>query len=627
MIVLIAGPTLLIYVLILGLAGTSLYRQSKAEAERAMTRLAANYSARLDTHLREASRVAETAARAMTFADRLSDEEIYELLERNVSQLPLVYGAAIAFEPGTRKPAGQLFAPYVCRSQSGLRRVNIDRSVYDWYGDPRYTWYSEPKRLGRGVWSAPYFDEGAGSILMSTYSAPFFRDGNVAGVCTVDIDLPNMRESVGREIHQTLDFVILDADGRFVFHPDPTRIMARTVLDYATDSGQVGLASIVSNMLSGNSGSAWIEAWDDDREIGVFYSPVRSTGWVFACRMPQSEVLEGAQRQLLLGASALVAALLLTALCIYVVAGRISAPIVGLKEKVLQVSKGNLDARSDEAAATDELRTLASSFNQMTADLRGHVDRLAIEQSARQRIERDLDIAREIQRGLLPATTLELSGYEIAGWSKPAEKTGGDYYDWIAHPDGPVLISLADVSGHGVGPALVTAVCRAYARAGFNSGQNLDALLGRLNDLLFADLPRGRFVTYAALLLDPQTHRAQYISAGHGPSFRFILSRNSLVECESAEMPLGIVENTEFAPPMEFSFEPGDSILLVTDGLFEWANESGELYGLPRLRQAIKDLAKAQPADMIKGLYDRALAFAGHARQEDDITMVVLRRT
>ena len=120
MILLIAGPALVIYVLILGIAAFSQYRQSKQEVELSMTRLAASYSSRFDGKLRDVARIADTTARFLDTGVQISDEVIYELLEDNVKQTPLVYGSCLAFEPGTRRPAGELFAPYVYRGQGRL---------------------------------------------------------------------------------------------------------------------------------------------------------------------------------------------------------------------------------------------------------------------------------------------------------------------------------------------------------------------------------------------------------------------------------------------------------------------------------------------------------------------------
>jgi len=632
MILWIVGPALVIYLLILGLSAVSQYRQSKREVEQAMTRLAGSYASRLDGYLRETSRIATTAARFFETGAAISDETVYSLLEDNVKQSPLVYGSALAFEPGTRRAADELFAPYVCRDGDTFRRMNIDQSVYDWYRDPKYTWYSRPKELGRGVWSEPYFDEGAGNILMSTYSAPFNRQGaeglaGFGGVCTVDIDLPRLRETVGREIDAELDFVILSSDGRYVFHPDASRIMKQTIFEELSATGRGRLAPAALQFIEAESGGAWIDGWESDEPLGVFHARIPSTGWSFVARVPTANLLADVRQRTLTNVAALLATLLLLCAAIYYVAGRIAAPITALERGVMKVSGGDLDARIDESSSTVEIHNLAGSFNRMTADLRSTVDRLAIEKTERKRIEHDLDVARRIQEGLLPTAKPDLADYDVAGWSRAANATGGDYYDWQRLPDGRVLVSLADVSGHGIGPALVAAVCRAYARASVAaSDRELAQIVNRLNDLLVVDMPDGRFVTFAGVLLDHEHNRAQMISAGHGPLFRCIRSNGDLFESNADGLPLGLISDGEYAPSDAFSLETGDSILLVTDGLFEWTREGGEAYGLDRLRESIRRFASLEADELISALYGEAREFAGGADQGDDVTIVVVRR-
>jgi serine phosphatase RsbU (regulator of sigma subunit) len=262
----------------------------------------------------------------------------------------------------------------------------------------------------------------------------------------------------------------------------------------------------------------------------------------------------------------------------------------------------------------------------MTTDLRGHVKRLADEQAARQRIERDLDIAREIQRGLLPTRNPVVQGFEIAGWSLPADKTGGDYYDWQTLADGRTLVSLADVSGHGVGPALVTAVCRAYARASFATGRNVAELTDQLNQLLIADLPADRFVTFAAALLDPTRSEVDLISAGHGPILHYRACDRSVSEFGANDVPLGISPGADYAPSLRINLEPGDMLLIVTDGFFEWMRPDGEQFGVERLRQAVIDGAESPLEKFIVGVYEKVKAFAQDTPQADDVTAVVMRR-
>jgi phosphoserine phosphatase len=153
-------------------------------------------------------------------------------------------------------------------------------------------------------------------------------------------------------------------------------------------------------------------------------------------------------------------------------------------------------------------------------------------------------------------------------------------------------------------------------------GKSLD----RINALLSADMPDGRFVTFVGVLLDPATHGAQMVSAGHGPLFRCIASHGELVESGADGIPFGLLPDSEYGPVNEFSLAPGDSVLLVTDGLFEWTNAAGESYGLERLRESILKLSDESAADIIRGLFDGARSFIGDLPQEDDVTIVVVRR-
>ena len=166
-----------------------------------------------------------------------------------------------------------------------------------------------------------------------------------------------------------------------------------------------------------------------------------------------------------------------------------------------------------------------------------------------------------------------MPGYDIAGWSRAADKTGGDYFDWQVLPDGRVLISLADVTGHGIGPALMAAVCRAYARA-TTQEEDLGRYMDRLNQLLMDDMPEGRFITFVGVLIDPESHQVQMISAGHGPLFRCVHANGELIESGADGVPLGLIPQNEYGTATKFSLDPGDSVLLITDGLFEWPNAS-----------------------------------------------------
>ncbi|MGB3049655.1 MAG: PP2C family protein-serine/threonine phosphatase [Polyangiales bacterium] len=244
------------------------------------------------------------------------------------------------------------------------------------------------------------------------------------------------------------------------------------------------------------------------------------------------------------------------------------------------------------------------------------------------KIERDLDIAREIQRGLLPKQPPVALGFEIEGWSRPADQTGGDYFDWMTLPNGRTLIALADVTGHGIGPALIVAVCRAYMRAAAVSEEGaLVSAIARVNDLLYLDIPDERFVTAAVGVLCPDANEMSLVSAGQGPLFFYHAATGEVENWPADEMPLGIAPDVKFETARDVHFEEDDALILVTDGFFEWANSAGEQYGMTRLEAFVGANASKKPTAFIEALHADVVAHAEGEVQPDDLTVVVVRRS
>lgn len=251
------------------------------------------------------------------------------------------------------------------------------------------------------------------------------------------------------------------------------------------------------------------------------------------------------------------------------------------------------------------------------------------EQQIRQkdRLEHDLLIARKIQQDLLPKHGPDALGFDIAGWNRPADETGGDYYDWMSLPDGRVAVTIADATGHGIGPALIVAVCRAYFRASRHEPDPIERMVARVNRLLNDDLSDGRFVTAAVGILDPQRGRLQLYSAGHGPMLYFD-AQDRVVHCWNADdLPLGILAESTGGKSRTIDMKTGDALVLITDGLFEASNLSGELFGIERLTDAIAAHASGESRSLIEQVRNQVDQFASGQPACDDLTMLVVKRT
>ncbi|HEY0366522.1 MAG TPA: PP2C family protein-serine/threonine phosphatase, partial [Pyrinomonadaceae bacterium] len=243
-----------------------------------------------------------------------------------------------------------------------------------------------------------------------------------------------------------------------------------------------------------------------------------------------------------------------------------------------------------------------------------------------EKINHDLEIARSIQQDLLPTKPPQLDHFEIAGWNQPADQTGGDYFDWQVLPDGQLAISIGDATGHGIGPALVSALCRAYVRASFLVDQKHDRVLEQLNGLLSHDLADDRFVTFAVVFLNPENGEVKVLSAGHGPILWYRRGRNTLEDFKAQGIPLGMIAGMPYEDSKVKSLKAGDMIVLVTDGFYEWENPESEEFGLARLKETIHEARDCSAEEVISRLFKAVKDFSKGTKQKDDLTIVVLKR-
>ncbi len=261
-------------------------------------------------------------------------------------------------------------------------------------------------------------------------------------------------------------------------------------------------------------------------------------------------------------------------------------------------------------------------------EIRTHMQaalREAETQHALKQMEHDLTIARSIQQSLLPKLRPCIEGFEIAGWNRSADATGGDYFDWRKLEDGSLVVTLADITGHGIGPALLASVCRAYSRASFNRNDSLANTLQRINQSFSEDLTLGRFATFVAVVCRSGEDKVELLSAGHAPLFVYSHSTGELQIFPAHDVPLGILPQLTGTSQM-VPMETGDLLLLITDGFLEWENSAGEDFGTARLEQTIRSSGHLPPEEIIAEIYTRVLDFVGDSPQQDDLTAVVIKK-
>ena len=243
-------------------------------------------------------------------------------------------------------------------------------------------------------------------------------------------------------------------------------------------------------------------------------------------------------------------------------------------------------------------------------------------------------VARRIQQKLFPRTVPELPGLEIAvatfgfdigGASYPAEAIGGDYYDFVPLRDGGLGVAIGDVSGHGVGPALLMAEVRAFFRAFAQTEADVGAILGLMNRVLVPDIDEDRFVTLLLARLDPHTRRFSYASAGHQPGFILDAAGNVRRTLESTGTPLGLFPDDTFPVGEEIELAPGDLVLLVTDGVMDARDPGGARFGVQRTLNLVRAYRQEPAGAIVENLYHGVRAFGQILPQYDDVTATVIK--
>ena len=262
-------------------------------------------------------------------------------------------------------------------------------------------------------------------------------------------------------------------------------------------------------------------------------------------------------------------------------------------------------------------------------EFRAQVEAALREAETRRKMEHmqhDLDVARSIQQSLLPHSMPQVAGWDIAAWNQPADQTGGDYYDWQPLPNGKFITVLADVTGHGIGPAMLASVCRAYARTNFRNQDSFLKAMEEINSAVAADVREGRFITFVAAIFGADNPTVELLSAGHAPLFLYRRRENTFDMMEAHGLPLGISDAFLSDPPHRLELASGDLLLLATDGFFEWENAREEQFGHDRLAQTIRAAREKSAAEIISILHQDVLQFAGGTKQMDDLTAIVLKR-
>ncbi len=309
----------------------------------------------------------------------------------------------------------------------------------------------------------------------------------------------------------------------------------------------------------------------------------------------------------------------------YQVNSALSVPLK-IQGKILGVM--NINDPSDGEDFTDNDLNIATIIAGQAAVAISTTELLE-ESVAAAEIRRSMIVATEIQNHLLPSQ-LQQAGVDIAGSSDTCDEAGGDYIDYFLSetPDQisskPVYICCGDVSGHGIGAALIMAMGRAFLRALVQQNDKLENMMFKLNNLIESDTPPEQFMTLFLIQIDPVQQQLNYCSAGHEPGLLYRHRTGEFLELKATGLPLGMFDEQDYTVS-SLGLEKDDLLILSTDGLSEAENMQGEQFGRKRLQDIVKQSAQDSPGEIINTIKQSLLAFTQAKPLHDDLSIIIAR--
>jgi len=242
-----------------------------------------------------------------------------------------------------------------------------------------------------------------------------------------------------------------------------------------------------------------------------------------------------------------------------------------------------------------------------------------------ERLDEEVALAREIQMSTLPTEMPEVQGYDVFGHFVPTGQAGGDLFD-LVNLGGQLFILMGDATGHGFGPALSATQMQAMLRVAFRCGASLDEAFRHVNNQLAEDLPDDRFITAFMGFLDPETHQIRFHSGGQGPILHFRAADESCEWHRPTTFPVGIMELDKTGEPQILQMDPGDVLVLLSDGVYEYESKQGVPFGEERVARLLQYNHRLPMVELSRQILNATYEHGEGVSQQDDITLVLVRR-
>lgn len=501
------------------------------------------------------------------------------------------------------------------------------------------SWYSEAKDAGKPIFTDTYMDS-FGRGLTVTCAAPFYQAGGAfAGVVAIDILISDLnQEIINIDLGSGTYAVLINRKGEIIATPYMTK--STETLENITDES-CPMNGVAEQVMSGSTG--FLQASND---VYYAYTPIKSADWTFAIHIPASKITSSSDKvkSAIMDSTAVtensidqqIHSSITTYILIFIViimavalllrrySRVLTEPVIALKKDVERISAGDINHQA-VIRDNDEVGDLAQAFNDMTANLKKYIHDLTAVTAEKERIGAELNVAKQIQSDMLPGIFPpypDRKEFDLYATMDPAKEVGGDFYDFFMTDDDHVALVIGDVSGKGVPAALFMVISKTLIKNYAMLGQPVDEVFTRANNDLCQGNKAELFTTAWIGIYEISTGRLCFADAGHETPLR-LTKDGTVTEVRPArkKMVLAAMEDIQYAVN-ETVLDPGDMLLIYTDGVPEATDASNELYGMERLEALVAKHSGGNPKALLDEIHGDVNAFVGKAPQFDDLTML-----
>ncbi|MEH6635836.1 MAG: SpoIIE family protein phosphatase [Halioglobus sp.] len=551
------------------------------------------------------------------------EQMLKDIVENNED----IFGASIALDPAqVDNPLG--FAPYYYHKDGILTYADLADQQYNYRAQP---WYADTVAAGKANWADPYFDEGGGGILMTTFAVPVYRldERNqrfLYAVVTADLALDELQHYLKRlKLGNSGYATMLSRTGIILSGRNPDNIMRHYSEAHSDELDNPAWQAMFTSALAGQNITRQLECPEIAGKCIIRMGSLKSTGWPVAVLYSEQEILTPLRKFQAKSAILGLATLLFMSLAVYSVTRRITGPLTALALASDRMARGDLDTAMPTAKGDDEIARLLRSFTAMKTDLKSYIADLETATASRSRVEGELAAASEIQMSMLPQGGEAIDLHQEYGlWAKvrPAKSVGGDLYSYY-RSNNQLFIAVGDVSDKGVPAALFMAKAISLIQQMASAETEPAAAMAQLNNALEAGNDNCMFVTLFLGVLDLNNLQLRFASAGHtAPS---LLRAGAVTVIDQDDGPaVGLATNLQYATNT-LQLAAGDRLAIYTDGIDESFNEKAEMFGFDGFNRCLAKTAMAAIDAAGLAIFAAIDKHAGTTAQSDDITLMLLQ--